>query len=240
MSDAAPVLKMQGISKRFAGVRALQGVDLEVGRGEIVALIGENGAGKSTLMKILGGVHQPDEGEIRVGGRPAVIGGVKDAIAAGVSFIHQELNVLDNLDVASNVFLGREPLKGGPLCLIDTPKMRRDTQPYLDRLGLPVSSDTPLIRLSLAQQQMVEIAKAMSLKAQILIMDEPTSSLTLAETDRLIAVTKELRDQGVSVIYISHRLGEVKELADRVVALRDGQNAGGLSRARSRMTAWSN
>jgi ribose transport system ATP-binding protein len=230
MPDATPVLQMQGVSKRFAGVRALQGVSLDVYRGEVVALIGENGAGKSTLMKILGGVHQPDEGEIRVKGQPVVIQGVKDAISAGISFIHQELNVLDNLDVAGNVFLGREPLKGGPLCLVDRAKMERDTQPYLDRLGLPVSSDTPLIELSLAQQQMVEIAKALSLKAQILIMDEPTSSLTLAETDRLIAVTKELRDQGVSVIYISHRLGEVKELADRVVALRDGQNAGGLSK----------
>ena len=230
MPDSPPVLQMQGISKRFAGVRALQGVSLEVGRGEIVALIGENGAGKSTLMKIIGGVHQPDEGEIRVNGSVVVIRGVKDAIAAGVSFIHQELNVLDNLDVAGNVYLGREPLWGGPLRLVDRAKMERDTQPYLDQLGLPVASDTPLIELSLAQQQMVEIAKAMSLKAQILIMDEPTSSLTLAETDRLIAVTKGLRDQGVSIIYISHRLGEVKELADRVVALRDGQNAGGLSK----------
>lgn len=230
MPDATPVLQMQGISKRFAGVRALQGVNLEVYRGEVVALIGENGAGKSTLMKTLGGVHQPDEGEIRVNGQPVVIRGVKDAISAGISFIHQELNVLDNLDVAGNVYLGREPLWGGPLRLVDRAKMERDTQPYLDQLGLPVASDTPLSQLSLAQQQMVEIAKALSLKAQILIMDEPTSSLTLAETDRLIAVTKDLRRQGVSIIYISHRLGEVKELADRVVALRDGQNAGGLTR----------
>ncbi len=230
MAEATPVLQMQGISKRFAGVRALQGVSLEVYRGEVVALIGENGAGKSTLMKILGGVHQPDEGEIRVNGSPVVIRGVNDAIAAGVSFIHQELNVLDNLDVAGNVFLGREPLWGGPLRLVDRAKMERETQPYLDQLGLPVLSTTPLVQLSLAQQQMVEIAKALSLKAQILIMDEPTSSLTLAETDRLIAVTKELRANGVSIIYISHRLGEVKELADRVVALRDGRNAGGLTK----------
>lgn len=230
MAESTPVLEMKGISKRFAGVRALQSVGLEVNRGEIVALIGENGAGKSTLMKVLGGVHQPDEGEIRVNGRPLVIRGVKDAINAGISFIHQELNVVDNLDVAGNVYLGREPLWGGPLRWVDRAKMERDTQPFLDQLGLAISSATPLEQLSLAQQQMVEIAKALSLKSQILIMDEPTSSLTLAETDRLIAVTKELSASGVSVIYISHRLSEVKELADRVVALRDGQNAGGLAK----------
>ena len=227
---ATPVLEMQGVSKRFAGVRALQNVSLEVYRGEVVALIGENGAGKSTLMKILGGVHQPDEGQIKVKGKPVVIKGVGDAISAGVSFIHQELNVLDNLDVAANVFLGREPLKGGPLKLIDRAKMEAETQPYLDRLGLPIASDTPLSELSIAQQQMVEIAKALSLKAQILIMDEPTSSLTLTETERLIEVVKDLQAQGVAIIYISHRLGEVRELADRVVGLRDGQNAGGLSK----------
>lgn len=230
MAESTPVLQMRGISKRFAGVRALQGVNLEVYRGEIVALIGENGAGKSTLMKVLGGVLQPDEGEIRVNGRPVVIRGVKDAINAGISFIHQELNVVDNLDVAGNVFLGRESLWGGPLRWVDRARMERDTQPYLDQLGLPISSATPLDQLSLAQQQMVEIAKALSLKSQILIMDEPTSSLTLAETDRLIAVTKELSAKGVSVIYISHRLSEVKDLADRVAALRDGQNAGGLAK----------
>jgi len=229
-ADGAPVLSMTGISKRFAGVHALKGVDLNVGRGEIVALIGENGAGKSTLMKILGGVHQPDTGEIRVDGKTLVIRSVSDAIGAGISFIHQELNVLDNLDVAGNVFLGREPLVGGPLKLIDSARMHRETAPHLKRLGLTFDSHTPLSKLSLAQQQMVEIAKALSLKARILIMDEPTSSLTLTETERLIAVAKELREQGVSIIYISHRLAEVRELADRVVGLRDGSNAGGLNK----------
>jgi ribose transport system ATP-binding protein len=199
--------------------------------GEIVALIGENGAGKSTLMKVLGGVHQPDEGSIEVGGKPVAIRGVKDAIAAGIGFIHQELNVLDNIDVAGNVFLGREPLVGGPLRLIDSKRMRCDARPFLERLGLAIDGGTPLSRLSLAQRQMVEIAKALSLDAKILIMDEPTSSLTLTETERLIEVAKDLRAHGVSVIYISHRLGEVRELADRVVALRDGANAGGLSKA---------
>ena len=229
-STAPPLLEMTGVSKRFAGVHALKGVSLSVGPGEVVALIGENGAGKSTLMKILGGVHQPDGGEIRVNGQPITITGVKDSARAGIGFIHQELNVLDNVDVAGNVFLGREPTVGGPLRLLDRAKMLRETQPYLDQLGLTVSGSTPLSQLSLAQQQMVEIAKALSLQSRLIIMDEPTSSLTLTETERLIQVVKDLRAQGVSVIYISHRLGEVKEMADRVVGLRDGQNAGGLSR----------
>lgn len=221
---------MQGISKRFAGVQALQDVSLAAYSGEVLALIGENGAGKSTLMKILGGVHQPDAGMITVGGVPVVISSVKDSGRAGISFIHQELNVLDNIDVAGNVFLGREPTLGGPLRLLDRAKMQRDTQPYLDQLGLLIPSRTPLSQLSLAQQQMVEIAKALSLQAKILIMDEPTSSLTLTETQSLIRVIKELRSRGVSILYISHRLGEVIELADRVVGLRDGRNAGGLAK----------
>ena len=225
-----PLLEMRGISKRFAGVQALQGVSLSVWPGEVVALIGENGAGKSTLMKILGGVHSPDEGEILVNGLPVVIQSVKDSTRAGVSFIHQELNVLDNIDVAGNVFLGREPTVGGPLRLLDQAKMLVETQPYLDRLGLNVSGRTPLNQLSLAHQQMVEIAKALSLQSRLIIMDEPTSSLTLTETERLIQVVKELREQGVSVIYISHRLGEVREMSDRVVGLRDGRNAGGLAK----------
>lgn len=225
-----PLLEMQGVTKRFAGVQALRGVSFKVWPGEVVALIGENGAGKSTLMKILGGVHQPTEGTIRISGQPVVIQSVKDSAKAGIGFIHQELNVLDNLDVAGNVFLGREPVTGGPLKLLDQAKMQAETQPYLDQLGLDISSRTPLSRLSIAQQQMVEIAKALSLRARILIMDEPTSSLTLTETERLIQVVKDLRSQGVCIIYISHRLGEVKEMADRVVALRDGENAGGLSR----------
>ena len=229
MPEGAPLLEMQGIGKRFAGVQALQDVSLSVWPGEVVALIGENGAGKSTLMKILGGVYQPDAGAILIGGKPVGLHLVTDAARAGISFIHQELNVLDNLDVAGNVFLGREPTVGGPLKLLDRARLDRETQPYLDRLGLAVSGRTPLSQLSLAQQQMVEIAKALSLRARILIMDEPTSSLTLTETQRLIAVVRDLRAEGVSVIYISHRLGEVKLLADRVVALRDGRNAGGLA-----------
>jgi len=224
---------MKGISKRFPGVVALDSVDLEIYPGEIVALIGENGAGKSTLMKILGGVHQPDEGTIAINGEAVTIHSVSDAIRYGVGFIHQELNVLDNLDVAANVFLGREPVRGGPLAplrLIDRPRIEAETEIYLKQLGLNISSRTLLNKISIAEQQMVEIAKTLSLNARILIMDEPTSSLTLTETQRLIEVTRELRSKGVSIIYISHRLGEVHELADRVVALRDGKNAGSLAR----------
>jgi ribose transport system ATP-binding protein len=227
---SSPLLQMKGIGKRFPGVVALSGVDLEVYPGEVVALIGENGAGKSTLMKILSGVYQPDEGEIHVEGAPVTIRSVSDAIGLRIGFIHQELNVLDNLDVGSNVFLGREPRRGGLLNLVDTKRMHEEAETYLRRLGLNLPSRTPLARLSIAQQQLVEIAKVLSQEARVLIMDEPTSSLTLTETERLIAVVKELRAQGVSIIYISHRLGEVKELADRVVALRDGKNAGALAR----------
>jgi ribose transport system ATP-binding protein len=221
---------MKGISKRFPGVIALDGVDLEVHQGEIVALAGENGAGKSTLMKILGGVYQPDTGRVRIDGSDTVIHSVSDAISRGIGFIHQELNVFDNLSIAENVFLGREPLWGGPLKLIDRRELSVQTEVCLKRLGLDVPSQTPLRDISLAQQQMVEIAKALSLNARILIMDEPTSSLTLTETARLLEVAKELRAQGVSIIYISHRLGEISDLADRAVVLRDGRNAGVLAR----------
>jgi ribose transport system ATP-binding protein len=178
-------------------------------------------------MKILGGVYEPDAGEILLDGREVRIHDVNDAMRLGVAFIHQELNVLDNLDVAANVFLGREP-RLGPFGLIDRKKIHADTEPFLRRLGLEVSTRTRLDQLSLAQQQMVEIAKALSLNARLIIMDEPTSSLTLSETERLLRLVRELSEQGVSVIYISHRLGEVEHCAHRVVVLRDGKNAGAL------------
>jgi ribose transport system ATP-binding protein len=226
-----PILQMRGIDKRFGGVHALKRVDFDISAGEVVALAGENGAGKSTLMKILGGVHQPDSGEIRINGEVATIHAVTDATRHGISFIHQELNVLDNLDVAANVFLGREPLRGGILHLLDNKRMHKEARVFLERLGLTISTDTPLSRLSIAQQQMVEIAKALSLDARILIMDEPTSSLTLSETARLLKVVQELKSQGVAIIYISHRLNEIEQIADRVLVLRDGANAGALERA---------
>lgn len=227
--DVNPVLAMRGISKRFAGVQALQNVDVAIYSGEVVSLLGENGAGKSTLMKVLGGIHQPDNGEILMDGKAVTIRSVSDAIRLGISFIHQELNVVDNLDIAGNVFLGREPVTG-PFRLLDRDRMVRETQPYLDQLGLNFPANMPLDQLSLAQRQMVEIAKALSLKSRILIMDEPTSSLTLTETARLLSVVKELRAQGVGIVYISHRLDEVRQISDRVIGLRDGRNAGGLDR----------
>ncbi len=226
----SPLLAMQGISKRFPGVIALNNVSLDVLPGEIVALVGENGAGKSTLMKILGGIHQPDEGTIQINGEAVTIRDVNDSMRLGIGFIHQELNVFPNLDVAANVFLGREPVGGGFLRLIDRTKIEAQTDAFLKRLGVDVSPRTPLCDLSIAQQQMVEIAKALSLNTRLLIMDEPTSSLTLTETTRLLEVVKDLRAQGVSIIYISHRLGEVTQIADRVVVLRDGANAGTLLR----------
>ncbi|HUK81183.1 MAG TPA: sugar ABC transporter ATP-binding protein [Verrucomicrobiae bacterium] len=226
----APLLELKHITKRFPGVLALDDVSLSVGTGEVVALIGENGAGKSTLMNILGGVHQADTGEIWVDGRRVTIRTVADAIALGIGFIHQELNVIDNLSVAGNVYVGREPTWCGPLRLIDRRRIARGCELYLKRLGLNVSPHTLLGDLSLAQQQMVEIAKALSQNARLLIMDEPTSSLTLSETERLLAAVRDLSEHGVSIIYISHRLGEVGVCADRVVALRDGRNAGELPR----------
>jgi ribose transport system ATP-binding protein len=210
-------------------VHALRGVNLDVDAGEVVALLGENGAGKSTLMKIVGGVEQPDSGEMLVAGEPVVLPDVHTATALGIAFIHQELNLLDNLDVAGNVLLGREPTRWGALRLIDRTKMRAAVRPYLQQLGLDVSPDTAMAALSIAQQQLVEIAKALSLNARLLIMDEPTSSLTLVETARLHAVVDDLRTRGVAIVYITHRLGEVRAVATRAVVLRDGANAGALS-----------
>ena len=228
----APVLQLRNIQKRFLGVHALKGVSLDVHPGEVVALLGENGAGKSTLMKIAGGIEQPDSGEVLIDGARVVVRDVHTATSHGIAFIHQELNLLDNLDVAGNVLLGREPTGWGPLRLVDRRKMHAIVQPYLAQVGLSISTGTAVAGLSIAQQQLVEIAKALSLKARVLIMDEPTSSLTLAETSRLHEIVAGLRSDGVGVVYISHRLGEVRAVADRAVVLRDGANVGSLSARR--------
>jgi len=220
-----PLVEVREISKRFPGVRALNRVSLAVAPGEVLALIGENGAGKSTLLKILAGVQPPDSGEILVDGEAVRFRGVEDALAVGIALIHQELNLADNLDLAGNIFLGREPVRAG---LLDLLAMRREAAEWLDMVGLRLDPATPLSRLPIGHQQLVEIAKALSTQARLLIMDEPTSSLSARETETLFRVVNELRSRGVSVIWISHRLGEVKELADRVVVLRDGQNAGSI------------
>jgi ribose transport system ATP-binding protein len=233
MSDTekTPIVEVRGVSKRFPGVIALNHVDFAVYPGEVVALIGENGAGKSTLMKILGGLHRADEGEIRVDGKTVEIRNVADSLHLGLSLIHQELNNLDNLDVGGNIFLGREPLTGGFLHLIDRGKIAKDSRAYLKKVGLEISPTTPLSALSIAQQQLVEIAKALSVNARVIIMDEPTSCLTLTETNRLLKLIQELKAGGVSVVYISHRLMEVQACADRVVGLRDGRNSGALQKS---------
>jgi ribose transport system ATP-binding protein len=227
---ADPFLELVHITKTYPGVVALHDVSLAVEKGEVVGLIGENGAGKSTLMKILGGVTAPSEGVIRIDGRERASLTVADAIAAGIAFVHQELNLFDNLDVAANVFIGREPLYGGPLKLIDTKSLHDRVQPLLDRLAVDFGPDTPVSELSLAQMQLLEIVKALSLDARLVIMDEPTSSLTITETERLMKVIGELKAHGVSVIFISHRLNEVEQCTDRVVVLRDGRVVDELSR----------
>lgn len=221
------LLEASKLTKRFPGVLALEDVSLSVGKGELVAVIGENGAGKSTLMKILAGIHAPDAGEIEFDGRKGTLDGVLEAQALGIALIHQELNLADNLNVAGNVFLGREARWHG---FIRKREMLEQTQAILQRLGAPFTADTPVDSLSLGQKQMVEIAKALSLNAKLLIMDEPTSSLSARETETLFEVMFSLKRQAMSILYISHRLGEVKLLADRVVALRDGKNAGELAK----------
>jgi ribose transport system ATP-binding protein len=225
-----PLLELAGIRKSYPGVQALNGVSLSVCAGEVLGLVGANGAGKSTLMKVMGGVVQPDAGVVRTDGVERSALSVKAAMAAGIAFVHQELNLFENLDVAANVFIGREILAGGFLKLVDTRALRRRVQPLLDRLGCDFGPDAMVESLSLAQRQLVEIAKALSLRARLVIMDEPTSSLTIAETERLLHVIAGLKGDGVSVIFISHRLGEVERCADRVVVLRDGSVAGELGR----------
>jgi ribose transport system ATP-binding protein len=220
---------MSAISKRFPGVVALAAVDFEVHRGEIVALVGENGAGKSTLMKVLAGIHRADAGTIHVDGVPAVIQKPSDAADLGIAVIHQVLELVDTLDVAGNIFLGRE-LHRGPLRLLDRRRMDADADQQLRRVGLTAPPRTPLQRLSPAQRQLVAIARALSMNARLLVLDEPTSSLGAVEAERLFSVLNDLRAGGTGIVYISHRLQEIEQLADRAVVLRDGRHAGSLSR----------
>ena len=221
------LLEARQISRRFAGVRALHGVSLALRHGEVLAVIGENGAGKSTLMKILAGIQSADSGQILIEGQPVRLGSVREATAVGITLIHQELNLAENLDVAANLFLGREPQRWG---IVNRRRLRDEARRWLARVGLDIEPQTPIHSLSIGHRQMVEIAKALSVNARVLIMDEPTSSLSMHETRQLYRVVHDLKASGVSVIYISHRLGEVRELADRVVVLRDGENAGQLLR----------
>ncbi len=227
---AEPFLRLTGVRKSYPGVQALDGLDLEVRPGEVIGLVGENGAGKSTLMKILGGVTTPDSGSIEVDGVPYAALTVGGSLRAGIAFVHQELNLFENLDVAANVFIGREPRRFGVLNLVDTAKQRDAVQPLLDQLGANFSPETPVNKLSLAQQQLVEIAKALSQDARLVILDEPTSSLPIAETEKLLAVIERMRARGIAVIFVSHRLGEIERACDRVVVLRDGRLVGKLAK----------
>ena len=213
-------LRMTGISKSFPGVKALSGVSLEVRRGEVHALLGENGAGKSTLLKILSGAYTRDEGDIVIDGKPVEELNPGIAEQLGISIIYQEFSSLPHLSVAENIFLGRQPRSRGGL--IDWKKCYRDSEVLLRKVGLDIDPKLPVSSLKVAEQQMVEIAKALSKEARIIVMDEPTAPLTQREIDNLFSVIRELKKAGVAVIYVSHRLIEIKEICDRITVLRDG------------------
>ena len=199
-SPARPFLVLSGIRKAYPGVLALQGFSMSVAPGEVIGLVGENGAGKSTLMKILGGVIAPDGGTITIDGIEEKSLSVANSMRAGIAFVHQELNLFDNLDVAANVFIGREPRLGGVFNFVDTAKQRQMADPYLKRLGASFTAATPVSQLSLAQQQIVEIAKALSTNARLVILDEPTSSLPLSETAKLLDVIAALKRDGIAQV----------------------------------------
>ena len=218
-----PLLRMTGISKSFPGVHALQDVSLEIYPGECLALMGENGAGKSTLMKVLSGVYSPDAGTVEIQGTQVTLTNPHQAQQLGISIIYQEFNLFPNMSVEENVFIGREPSRGG---VVDRRTLRQNTRELLDRLGVRLHPGAPVGDLSVAQQQMVEIAKALSYNARIVIMDEPTSALTDTEVTALFEIIRGLKQQNLGVIFISHRIEEVLEIADRIEVLRDGRNAG--------------
>jgi rhamnose transport system ATP-binding protein len=222
-----PLLSMRGIVKRFGSVEVLHGVDLTLHRGEVVALMGENGAGKSTLMKILNGDYPRDGGEILLDGKPVNFHSPHDAEAAGVQMIHQELSYAPDLSVAENVLMGHLPRKAG--FLVDWPQAFERTCEVLGRLKADIDPRTPVGKLSVGKQQLVEIAKALSGKARVLVMDEPTAALTSREVHLLFDTINSLRAQGVGIIYISHRLDEVEQIAQRVTVLRDGVRAGDVA-----------
>jgi ribose transport system ATP-binding protein len=228
MSTSAPdaTLEARAISKRYGGVQALQHISLSIRPGEVLAVVGENGAGKSTLMRILAGVVQPSEGGLLVDGKHAVFATVQQALDKGIALIHQELNLAPNLDIGSNIFLGREPQRHG---LIDSASIESQARHYLSQVGLDVPPSARLDSISIGKQQLVEIAKALSVDARVLIMDEPTSCLSQQEAERLYEIVRKLRQQGIAICYISHRLAEVIDLADRVVVLRDGKFVGELT-----------
>lgn len=229
---SAHLLEMRSITKRFPGVMALQGVSLALNAGEVLALMGENGAGKSTLMKVLGGAHQPDSGQVLIDGQPVLLDSIRAAKRLGIALIHQELMLAPNLDIASNIFLGNEYREAnlGFASPLDRSGMKAAAAKLLERVGLNLPPTTPVSALTAGQMQMVEIAKALAYTARIIVMDEPTSSLTAGESQQLFAIIRQLRSEGIGIIYISHRMEEVLALSDRVIVLRDGQYVGTLDR----------
>jgi ABC-type sugar transport system ATPase subunit len=229
MTDQHPALRLEGIVKTFPGVRALDGVSFSVRPGEVHALMGENGAGKSTLMKVLGGIHQPDEGEILIGETPTVMRSPLEAKAKGVVFIHQELSLAEELSVAENVFLGELPRRS--FGRVDWPKLNEDTARILETLRVGFTPRTRVADLSIANKQMVEIARALTVDAKVAIFDEPTASLTDAEKSVLFDVIEGLKARGVGIVYISHRMEEIFRITDRISVLRDGQYRGTLETA---------
>ncbi len=216
-------LEVSGIRKQFPGVVALDDVSLRLRAGEIHALLGENGAGKSTLIKILTGVYQPDQGEIRLDGSPVRFASPRSALAAGISVVHQERNLIPQFTVAENILLERIPTRG--VQLVDHAAINRLARPWIEMVGLDAAPATPVAELSVAQMQLVEIAKALSLQARILLMDEPTAAITPHEVGYLFRTLGDLRRHNVALVFVSHKLEEVFELCDRVTVLRDGRNA---------------
>ena len=219
------LLKMEKINKLFPGVRALTDVDFEVRKGEVHALIGENGAGKSTLMKCLTGVYKADSGTITFDGEPWEVSGPKEATDKGISIVHQEFNLMPALSVRENIFISREPRKCGGL-LIDDKKMREECLKLMERVEFKLDTEAEVEYLSTAHCQMVEILRALLTDVKLLVLDEPTSSLTADETELLFKTIRTLRDKGVSIVYISHRLDEFEHIVDRVTVLRDGHTVG--------------
>ncbi|MEU6350893.1 sugar ABC transporter ATP-binding protein [Streptomyces sp. NPDC047072] len=223
MSNQDELLRIEGIRKTFPGVVALDGVDFGLRRGEVHVLLGENGAGKSTLIKMLSGAYHPDEGRVLVDGEEVHIRGAQDAERLGIATIYQEFNLVPDLTVAENIFLGRQPRRLG---MIDRKTMEADAEVLLQRVGVDVSPRARVRELGIARLQMVEIAKALSLNARVLIMDEPTAVLTSEEVDKLFAIVRTLREDGVGIVFITHHLEEIAALGDRVTVIRDGKSVG--------------
>ncbi|MDX3668985.1 sugar ABC transporter ATP-binding protein [Streptomyces europaeiscabiei] len=223
MSDPDELLRIEGIRKTFPGVVALDGVDFALRRGEVHVLLGENGAGKSTLIKMLSGAYTPDAGRILAGGEEVRIHGAQDSERLGIATIYQEFNLVPDLTVAENIFLGRQPRRFG---MIDRKRMEAEAAELLERVGVNVSPRARVRELGIARLQMVEIAKALSLNARVLIMDEPTAVLTTEEVEKLFSIVRRLREDGVGVVFITHHLEEIAALGDRVTVIRDGKSVG--------------